>query len=131
MQKKKKEENWEKKSIDNEEDSQKNFSKNHYWLKKEGELAVDVYETEKDLVIQAPIGGVKKEDLEIITEKDMVIIKGKRERPEEEVKEFYTKECFYGNFRREVVLPEETDPSRLEADIKEGVLTVRAPKIER
>jgi len=107
-------------------------SKENSAFKKGGELAVDVYGTEDHIVIQAPIGGVKRNELEIVTEKDMVIIKGKRDRPQEkEIKVFYTQECFYGNFRREVVLPEETDPSRLEADIKDGVLTVKAPKIER
>jgi len=107
-------------------------SKERSWTKKSGELAVDVYETENNIIIQAPIAGVKKDDLEVITEKDIVIIKGERERPEkEEIKGFYTQECFYGHFRREVVLPEETDPSRIEADIKDGVLGIKIPKIER
>jgi len=93
---------------------------------------VDVYSTDKHIVIQAPIGGIKKDDVDITTEKDMVIIKGKRNRPEkEEISCFYTNECFFGDFRREVILPEETDPSRIEADMKEGVLTIKVPKIER
>ncbi len=140
MKKKNSKTEWEAKSIEGDTGEENNTEeqkgekpkKEHSWLKKEGELAVDVYETENDIVIQAPIGGVKKEDLEIITEKDMVIIKGKRERLEKkEIKDFYAEECFYGDFRRDVVLPEETDPSRIEADIKEGILIVRAPKIER
>ncbi len=102
------------------------------WMKKEGELVIDVYETEENIVIQAPIAGVKKEDLEIVTEKDMIVIKGKRERPEgKEIKGFYTNECFFGNFRREIILPEETDPSRIEASMEEGILSVSVPKIER
>ncbi len=127
---------WETKKIEeknNKENTEKkSSSKEKPLFKKAGELAVDVYSTEKNIIIQAPVGGVKKDDLEIVTEKDMVIIKGNRERPkDEEIVDFYTNECFYGFFRREVVLPEETDPSRLEADIKEGVLTIKAPKIER
>lgn len=103
------------------------------WLSKEGVLAVDVYQTESDIVIEAPIAGAKKEDLEITTEKDIVIIKGKRDRlvSSEEIKSFYVKECFFGNFRKEVILPEETDPSRIKADIKEGILLIKVPKIER
>ncbi len=103
------------------------------WLNKEGVLAVDVYQTESDIVIEAPIAGAKKEDLEITTEKDIVIIKGKRDRlvSSEEIKSFYVKECFFGNFRKEVILPEETDPSRIKADIKEGILLIKVPKIER
>lgn len=104
------------------------------WFKKEGELVVDVYETEKDIIIQAPIAGVKKEDIEVVTEKDAVVIKGSRKCPkrnEEEIKSFYTRECFFGDFKREIIIPEEIDPSRIKASIDEGVLTIEVPKIEK
>ena len=133
--KKNKKENWETEKIEDEKEEsleEQTPSKEKTWLKKDGKLAVDVYETSENIVIQAPVSGVKKDDLEIITEKDMIIIKGKRERPEkEEIKGFYAQECFFGKFKREVILPEEVDPSRIEADMNEGVLTVKAPKIER
>ena len=117
-----KNENWENKKI----------KKGKSWLSKQGELTVDVYQTEENIVIQTAIAGIKKEDIEIITEKDMVVIKGVRERPtEEEVKEFFIEECFWGPFSREIVLPEETDPSRIKATMKQGVLTVKVPRIER
>ncbi len=128
----KKENNWEAEKIEDEGVAEEPPKKEKSWLEKEGELAVDVYSTEDHIVIQAPLAGVKKEDLEIVTEKDMVIIKGNRERPQEEgVEKFYAEECFYGRFQREVILPEETDPSRIEANIEHGILTVKAPKIER
>ncbi len=102
------------------------------WLKKDGELAVDIYETKEDIVIMAPIGGTTRDEIEIITEKDMIIIKGNRERKEKaEIKNFYSKECFFGPFSREIILPEETDPSRIKANLENGVLVIRAPKIER
>ncbi len=117
-----KNENWENKKL----------KKGKSWLSKQGELTVDVYQTEEDIVIQTAIAGIKKEDIEIITEKDMVVIKGVRERPTEgEVKEFFIEECFWGPFSREIVLPEETDPSRIKATMKQGVLTVKVPRIER
>ncbi len=117
---------------ENQESKTEGKKKEKSWVRNEGKLAVDIYETEKDVVIQAPVAGVKKNDLEIVTEKDMVVIKGKRERPEkDEIKNFYTEECFFGEFKREVILPEETDPSRIEADMEDGVLTIRAPKIEK
>jgi HSP20 family protein len=126
----KKEKTWETESI--EEEKKETPQKEKNWSKKCGELAVDVYSTEKNIVIQAPISGVKKADIEIVTENDIVIVKGRRERPQKkDIKEFYTKECFYGDFRREVILPEETDPSRIEANIEEGILTIEIPKIER
>lgn len=128
---KKEKNNWESEEIENNKNTPPQ-KKEKNWLSKEGELAVDVYDTPNHIVIQAPIAGISRDDVEITTEKDMVIIKGKRERPEKEaINSFYTKECFFGNFQREIILPEETDPSRIEADMKDGVLTVRVPKIER
>ncbi len=130
----KKEKTWETEPVEEEKKdvSANTPAKEKSWSKKCGELAVDVYSTEKHIIVQAPISGVRKDDLEIITENDVVIIKGKRERPQKkEIKEFYTKECFYGDFRRELILPEETDPSHIEASIEEGVLTIEIPKIER
>jgi len=119
-----KEKDWENKKI--EESSKKS------WLSKEGELTVDVYQTDKNIVIQTTIAGVSKDDLEIVTEKDMVTIKGERERIEdEEIEEFFIDECFWGPFSREIVLPEETDPSRTKATMNKGVLTIKVPRIER
>ncbi len=120
---------------DDEEESTAPVStplKEKTWIKKDGELAVDIYETEDDIVIMAPLGGVGRDEIEIITEKDMVIIKGARERKEnDEIKGFYANECFFGSFCREIILPEETDPSRIKANLENGVLTIKAPKIER
>jgi len=136
--KKEKDNSWKEEKIEIEKetkgkDNVSSQKKERSWLKKEGILAVDVYQTEEDIIIEAPVAGVKKEDLEITTEKDIVIIKGKRDRliSSEEIKSFYVKECFFGDFRKEVILPEETDPSRIKADIKEGILLIKVPKIER
>jgi len=98
----------------------------------EGQLAIDVYQTDREMVIRAAIAGVKPEDLDISVEKDMLIIKGVREKPFEEGERSYSyQECFWGPFSREVVLPEEIDCSRIQASLKEGILTIRIPKIER
>lgn len=98
----------------------------------EGQLAIDVYQTNGELVIQSAIAGVKPEELDISIEDDMVFIKGVRKKPEEknEVNYFY-QECYWGPFSRQIILPEEVDPSRTEATMKEGILTIRIPKIER
>ncbi|MEA2092389.1 MAG: Hsp20/alpha crystallin family protein [Patescibacteria group bacterium] len=103
------------------------------WFKKEGELAVDIYETEKNIIIQAPVAGVKKEDIEVITEKDTIVIKGHREclKRSDEVKNFYTQECYFGDFRREVIMPEDFDPAQIKADISDSILTIEVPKIEK
>jgi len=95
----------------------------------EGQLAVDVYQTDKYLVIQAAIAGIETKDLDISFEREVITIKGWRGRPLEEEGDYFTQECFWGQFSREVILPVEIDPERAEAVMKEGVLTIRAPKI--
>jgi len=107
------------------------------WFKPEGQLAIDVYQNENYLIIQSAIAGVKPEDLDILIENDILTIRGSRERPSEEgpIKgrspDYFTKECYWGPFSREVILPVEVDPSRVEATMKEGILTIKIPKIER
>lgn len=110
----------------------KNEKKEEKWPKPEGELAIDVYQTENDLVIQSAIAGVKKENLEIEIEEDMLTIKGMREKPfAEEEGEYLTQECYWGAFSRKMILPVEVDIDKSEADLKEGILTIRIPKLRK
>jgi len=98
----------------------------------EGELTVDVYQTDKDLVIQSVIAGITPENLDISIENDMVVIRGNREKPtEKEKRNYFFQECYWGSFSRELVLPEEVDNSRIQASLKNGILTIKIPKIER
>ena len=102
------------------------------WFEPEGELAVDVYQTNDEIVIQSTIAGVKSEDLDISIENDTVIISGERKNiVEDSGKNYFYQECFWGAFSREIILPEEVDGGRAEATMKEGVFTLRIPKIER
>ena len=97
----------------------------------EGQLAIDVYETDTLLVLQSTIAGVKAGDLDLSIENDMVTIRGKREKPtDDEKKNYFYQECYWGPFSRQVILPEEVDVSQAEAIIKEGVLTVKIPKLQ-
>lgn len=102
------------------------------WFEPEGKLAIDVYKTDGEIIIEAPVAGVKAEDLHISLKGDVVRIKGYRERPSEVLKkDYFLQECYWGKFSREIILPEETDPSRAEAFIREGILTIKTPKIHR
>lgn len=96
----------------------------------EGELAIDVYETDGDFVVQSTIAGVKAGDLDITIENDIVTIRGSREKQTtQEGKKYYYQECYWGSFSRQVILPQEVDGSKAEASIKDGVLTLKIPKI--
>jgi HSP20 family protein len=105
--------------------------KNETWFETEGELAIDVYQTENDLVIQSAIAGVKPENLDLTLEGDRLAIRGIREKPSVEQGDYFTQECYWGPFSREVILPVEVDPNRVEAELKDGILTIRLPKILR
>jgi len=98
----------------------------------EGELTVDVFQSGKDLVIRSAIAGVETEDLDIVIENDLVIIKGEREnRVAEEKDDYFFQECYWGRFKREIVLPVEVDSSRADAKMEKGILTIKIPIIER
>ena len=85
------------------------------WLKEneEGQLAVDVYQDEKNIVIRAPIAGVKPEDLDISIHNDMVTIRGRREHASTiEEKDYFYRECYWGTFSRSIILPTDVQTSR-------------------
>ena len=102
------------------------------WPEPEGQLAVDVYQTDSYIIIRSPIAGVTKEALDIAIENDIVIIRGRRDLPpDSEEKQYFCQECYWGAFSREIILPSEGDASRADASMKEGVLTIKIPRIKR
>lgn len=97
----------------------------------EGQLTIDVYQTDAEVVIKSTIAGVKPEDLDVSINNDMVTIKG--ERKNEEVvhnDNYYYQECYWGHFSRSVVLPIDIISDKAEAALKNGILTIRLPKAD-
>jgi len=97
----------------------------------EGQLTIDVYQTDSDIVIKSTIAGVKPEDLDVSISNDMLTIKG--ERKNEEVVEdenYYYRECYWGSFSRSVVLPMDVLADKIDATLKNGILTIRLPKAD-
>lgn len=98
----------------------------------EGQLTIDVYQTDGEIVIQSAIAGIEPEDLDISVEKDVVAIRGKREKQvEEKGQNYFYQECYWGRFSREIILPAEVDSSKAKAVIKNGILTIRIPKAKK
>ena len=97
----------------------------------DGQLTIDVYQTDSEIVIKSTIAGVKPEDLDVSINNDMVVIKGER-KFEEEIREedFYYQECYWGSFSRSIVLPVDVLSEKAEASLKNGILTIRLPKAE-
>jgi len=111
-------------------EEQKEERKN--WNGPNGQLVVDVYETDKEIVVQSAIAGIKTEQIEVSLENDILIIKGERANPSKDKDQrYFLKECYWGPFSKEIILPREIDTSRIDAKVKEGILTVRMQKIER
>lgn len=97
----------------------------------EGQLTIDVYQTDNDIVIKSTIAGVKPEDLDVSINNDMITIRGDRKQDEEVTQEnYYYQECYWGGFSRSVILPVDILPDKVEASMKNGILTIRMPKAD-
>lgn len=95
----------------------------------EGQLAIDVFQTDKKIIIKSTIAGVKPEDLKISLHHDLLTIKGRRSVKEEVKDEDYLfRECYWGSFSRSIILPAEVDSRRVEAELESGVLTINLYK---
>src|SRR3990167_5968258 len=98
----------------------------------EGELTVDIYDDGDYIVIQAIVGGVKPEDIDVQVTDDVVTVRGKRSRSQEiENDNFYYRELYWGSFLRSIILPQEIISDEAEASMKNGLLTVKLPKRDR
>ena len=98
----------------------------------DGELSVDVYQTPTHIIIKAMIAGVKPEDLDVSITRDMVTVRGKRERHTEGgTGEYFFEELYWGSFSRTIVLPQEVDIEDAEAVEKHGLLIIRLPKMDK
>lgn len=98
----------------------------------EGQLTVDIYDDGNAIVIQSSMAGVKPEDVDISLQEDTLTIRGTRAR-HREVNEsnFYYKELYWGTFSRAIILPEEVEFQKADANIKNGLLSIRLPKKDR
>lgn len=95
----------------------------------EGQLSIDVYQTDKDIIVKSTIAGVKPEDIDISLNNDMLTIRGKRQMLEEVDEDDYLyRECYWGAFSRSIILPVEIRADKIEAVLENGVLTVVLPK---
>ncbi|MDD5606804.1 MAG: Hsp20/alpha crystallin family protein [Candidatus Pacebacteria bacterium] len=101
------------------------------WLEQDGQPVMDMYQQGTELIIQSALAGIEVNDVEITVENDTFIIKGKRENPAKSADKYFLKECFWGNFCREIILPVEVDSSRTEAEIKNGILIITIPILEK
>src|SRR5215469_2226179 len=91
--------------------------------------AVDIYEDQDAIVVRAELAGVKPEDVTISVENNVLTLSGERKLERKEEREGYHRiETVYGSFTRSFVLPESAKADDVEAEMTEGILTLRIPK---
>ncbi len=92
---------------------------------------VNTREADDAYYIEVDLPGVKKEDVSIDVNENVITISGER-KVEEERKddEFYRVESVYGKFERSFTLPDDVDTDNIEAKMNDGVLTVKIPKVQ-
>jgi len=121
---------------------QDNYAEDEEWSDEErqvqtaepqdGELPVDMYQTDDEIIIRAIVAGVDPTDLEISITRDMVTVRGIREEYQEAQDDgYFHRELFWGSFSRTLLLPEEVAIDVSEAQEKHGMLEIRMPKLDK
>ncbi len=90
---------------------------------------VDIFETDNhDLVVRAELPGISREDIEVSVENSTLVLKGEKKFNAEVKEDQYRRiERTYGTFHRSFTLPNTVDTSKVSADFRNGVLTVKLP----
>lgn len=110
-------------------------TKSDNWIREapeEGELSVDVYQNQNEIIIKTMVAGVRPEDLDVSISRDMVTLKGKRESERAVADDdYFHRELYWGTFSRTIVLPQEIDVDSAEAIEKHGLLIIKLPKLDK
>jgi len=97
----------------------------------EGQLSVDVYQEGDSIIVKSTIAGIEPEDVDISIVNDMLTIRGSRKQERAQSnREYFFQECYWGAFSRSIILPVEVDVKKIDATIKNGILTVVLPRIQ-
>jgi HSP20 family protein len=91
----------------------------------------EIVETEDAIRVLVEVPGVRREDLEIGLEENVLTLSGTKRREEDGADRYHLSERRYGTFSRSFALPREVDAERIEAEYADGVLRIRIPKAER
>lgn len=90
---------------------------------------LDVSETNSHYTVELDIPGVKKEDININVDNNILTIRGKKEMDKDHKdSNYYSRERFYGDFTRSMALPSGVNTDKIDADFNNGVLTIKMPK---
>ncbi|MDD4412094.1 MAG: Hsp20/alpha crystallin family protein [Patescibacteria group bacterium] len=97
----------------------------------EGQLAIDVYQADNNLIIKSTIAGAKPDDIDITLSGDILTIKGRRDMDEYiDAGDYLYRECYWGRFSRTIILPFLVDEDNINVKLDRGVLTLILPKAD-
>ncbi|HLC69479.1 MAG TPA: Hsp20/alpha crystallin family protein [Patescibacteria group bacterium] len=93
--------------------------------------AMDIYQTDKAVVLETPLAGVKPEDVTVTVEKGVLTVQGQSSKEHEvDEKNYYRKEVRSGSFFRQVALPVLVTEDKVSAEFENGILKVTCPKAQ-
>ncbi len=94
--------------------------------------SMDISETDKEFLVTVELPGMKKEDINLSIDNNVLTIEGERKSEKEEKgKTFHRIERSYGKFYRSVTLPKKVDEENIKASFKDGLLNITLPKVEK
>lgn len=97
-----------------------------------GQLAVDVYESDEQLIVKARTAGVNKEDLDVSISDGILTISGTLSSGDEsDATNWHIQECYWGEFSRTLALPVPVKEDEVGAILKDGVLTINFQKVKQ
>lgn len=94
----------------------------------DGQLAMDVAQTDNEIIVQTIVAGVKPDNIDISITPHNLTVRGSREESRK-IKDgdYLQQELYWGSFSRSISLPQEVSPDESEATTKNGVLTIKMP----
>jgi len=93
---------------------------------------VDIVEDDKEYMIKVDLPDISREDLKVVVENGILSVSGERRfEKEEKNRRYHRVERAYGRFLRRFGVPEDADPSKVNADFRDGILKVRIAKDEK
>jgi len=94
--------------------------------------SLDIYQDKDNVIVEAPLAGVKPENVKISIENDVLTLEGKTEKQSEvDEKNYYRKEVSHGSFHRSVALPTAVNGDKARAEYEDGILKITIPKEEK
>ena len=110
-----------------DEMNQQNDSQQNCW-----NPTADIFDNEKDFLIRLELPGIKKEEVKIDFNDNILSVSGER-KPDASLSQekFHRMECLYGKFNRSFTLPQHIDAEKIEGTLREGILNIRIPKSEK